>query len=155
MCVDSPSSLCVSLHVTAFQVFVWSYALQGAGVSLFLIIGILVLLFILFPDSIFIISGCHFLSFIHLLHCVRYLYVILQWYWFIVLDFVACSGYFRLSVCMWVFFCVHTSLAFVATPFPRILGSGAWQLRSTGRLTDCEQPTLSLSRSTDRSTREC
>ena len=31
------------------------------------------------------------------------LYVILQWYWFIVVDFVPCSGYFMLNVYTWVF----------------------------------------------------
>ena len=72
--------------------------------SLFFIIGILAILFMLFlilslsyPVAIFFpIFICY--------HCVRYLYVILQWYWFIVVDFVTWSGYFRLSVCAWVFF---------------------------------------------------
>ena len=30
-----------------------------------------------------------------------HLYVVLQWYWFIVVDFIPFSCYFRLSVCAW------------------------------------------------------
>ena len=53
------------------QVFVWSQALRGVGVSLFLIIGILALLFMLFPDSIYITSRCHFFSLFICYHCVH------------------------------------------------------------------------------------
>ena len=48
-----------------------------------------------------------FLSYIHLLSLYRYLYVILQWYWFIVVDFITCSGYFRLSVYAWGIFLAY------------------------------------------------
>ena len=91
------------------QVFVWSYTLQRAGVSLFLIIGILTLLFMLFPNSIFIASSCHFLFYSSdiIVYCVRYLYVILQWYWYIIVDFITCSGYFRLSVYAWGIFLAY------------------------------------------------
>jgi len=40
-------------------------------------------------------------------------------------DYIACSGYFRLRICVGNFLRVYTSL--VATPFPHILGSEAWQ----------------------------
>ena len=35
------------------------------------------------------------------------IYVILQWHWFIVVDFITCSGYFRLSVCAWGIFLAY------------------------------------------------
>ena len=42
-------------------------------------------------------------------------------------DYIACSGYFRLSVYTWgIFLALYTSSTLVATPFPHILGSGAW-----------------------------
>jgi len=44
--------------------------LRGAVVSLFLIIGILDLLFMLFPDSIYIVSSCHFFPLLMYYHCV-------------------------------------------------------------------------------------
>ena len=74
-------------------------ALREAGVPFYLIIGILALLFMLFSNSIHIVSHCHFYHLFLYYHCVRYLHVILQWYWFIVVDFITCSGYFRLNVC--------------------------------------------------------
>jgi len=40
--------------------------------------------------------------------------------WLLWFRFIACLGYFRLPR-------VYTSPTLVATPFPRILGSGAWQ----------------------------
>ena len=84
-----------------------SYALREAGVSLFLTIGILPLLFMLFPDSIFIASNYHFFPLFICYHCVRYLYVILQWYWFIMVDFITCSGYLRLSAYTWSIFLTY------------------------------------------------
>ena len=89
------------------QVFVWSYALRGAGVSLILIIGILDLLLMLFPDSIFSHPVVILFSLFICYHCVRYLYVILQWYWFIMVDFIACSGYLRLIAYMWGIFLAY------------------------------------------------
>ena len=84
-----------------------SHTLRGARVPLFLIIGIPALLFMLFPDSIYITSSYHFFPLFICYYCVRYLYVILQWYWFIIVDFIPCSGYFRLSVCAWGIFLAY------------------------------------------------
>ena len=58
----------------------------------------------LFLDSIYIASSCHFFLISICYHYTRYLYVILQWYWFIILDFIACSGYFRLCMYAWGIF---------------------------------------------------
>ena len=49
------------------SVFVWSYASRGVGVSLFLFIGILALLFMLFPWFSLYHVQLSFLSFTHLL----------------------------------------------------------------------------------------
>jgi len=98
------SWICISRSMV---IYYWSciwrelHVLRGAGVSLFLIIGSLTLLFMLFPDSIYIMSSYHFFPLFICYHCVRYLYVILQWYWFIVVDFITCSDFFRLSVYTW------------------------------------------------------
>jgi len=40
-------------------------------------------------------------------HCARYLYVILQWYRFILVNYIACSCYFRLSVYTWDIFLAY------------------------------------------------
>ena len=101
--------VCISISMTFYY---WSGFRRGshasweAGVSLFFIIGIPSLLFMLLLDSIYIASSCHFFLFI-CYHCVRYLYVILQWYWFFIVDFIACSRYFRLSVYAWDIFLVY------------------------------------------------
>jgi len=102
-----------NLHIKSGAIYYWSgiwrwsQACWGAGVSLFFTIGILTLLFMLFPNSICIISSCHFFPLFIYYHCVRYLYVILQWYWFIVVDFIVCLGYFKLSICAWGIFLVN------------------------------------------------
>ena len=72
----------------------------------FLIIGILALLFMVFLDSIYIVSSCHFFPLFICYHCVRYSYVIL-WYWFKLLDFIPCSGYLRYSVYAWGIFLAY------------------------------------------------
>jgi len=42
-------------------------------------------------------------------------------------DYIACSGYFRLSVYAWGIFLTNIyRRLFIVTPFPRILGSGVW-----------------------------
>jgi len=72
--------------------------------------------------------SCNFFPLFICYHCLDIYIVILQWYWFIVVDFIACSGFFRLSVYTWGILLVYTSPTFVATPFPRILGSRAWHI---------------------------
>jgi len=52
------------------------YILRGAGVSL-LIIGIPALLFMLFPDSPYIVFSYLFISYSYVIMC-EYLYVVLQ-----------------------------------------------------------------------------
>jgi len=80
----------MDLYIQILVIYYWSgiwrelHALWGARVSLFLTVGIPALLFMLFPDSIYIVPRCHFSLLFICFHGVRYLYVILQWYWFIV-----------------------------------------------------------------------
>jgi len=62
----------------ADQVFGEDYMCYEELESLFLIIGILTLLFLLFPDSFYIMFNCHFFRLFICYHCVRSLYVILQ-----------------------------------------------------------------------------
>jgi len=101
--------------------------LRRAGVSLFLTIGILTLLFLLFPDYIYIMFSCHFFPLFICYHCVRYLYGILQWYWYIVVDFITFQVTLGLAYVRGVFFPRTYVVTFIATPFLRILGSRAWQ----------------------------
>ena len=102
--------ICISRSVV---IYYWSgigrgsQARWGARVSLFFIIGILSLLFMLFPDSIYIMSSCHLFPLFICYHWVIYLYVILQWYRFIVVSFIACSGHFRLSGYLWSIFLAY------------------------------------------------
>ena len=80
------SSDSLDLHIQICGYLLWSgiwrglHVLRGAGASIFLIIGILPLLFTLFPDSIYIVSSCPFFLLFICYHCVRYLYVILRLY---------------------------------------------------------------------------
>jgi len=66
--------ICISKSVA---IYCWSgiwrglHASWGAGVSLFLIIDILFLLFILFLDSLCTMSSCHFFSLFIWYHCFR------------------------------------------------------------------------------------
>ena len=64
------------------------------------------------------------------------LYVILQWYWFIVVDFVACSAYFRLSVYAWGIF-----LAYIRhRPSSRLRFSVFWEAGRDRVFVFCHAP---------------
>ena len=88
--------------------------------------------FLLFCSCYFLIlSISHLVAIFFLLfiyyHCVKYLYIILQWYWFIVVDFITYLGYFRLSVYAWGIFLAYIRRRLSSRLFSRILGSGAGQ----------------------------
>ena len=76
--------------------------LRGAGVSLYpfwySILPFYSCRFCSFFDSISLPVVIPFL--IHILLCVD----TYMWYWFIIVDFIACSYYFKLSVYTWSFF---------------------------------------------------
>ena len=67
----------IRCFILLFRCSMRVYMLRGAGVSLFVIIGIPVLLFMLFPDSLYIVSSYLFISYSYVISC-GYLYVVLQ-----------------------------------------------------------------------------
>ena len=116
-------------------IYYWSYIWRrsqtswGAGVLLlnhpFSIFSCFSLFLLL--SWFYALDSCLFHFFSYVIMC-EHLYIVIAVILIYYSDYIACSGYFKLSACVWsIFSRVYMSPTLVATLFSCILGSGVWQ----------------------------